>query len=143
MNETEILGRLRAAGYRLTGPRRVLVETLLRAEQPLTAEAIYAQVRRARMNLSTVYRNLAMFCQMGWLDAVPGMHGERHYQVHPSAEAPLSLLCLDCGKLNPVGAAPDARLSEAVRELGFRADSLRVTLAAHCEHVCERRPAEA
>lgn len=82
MNEADILDRLRTSGYRLTGPRRTLVEALLRAEQPLTAEEIHQRVRRARMNLSTVYRNLATFCEMGWLDAAPGMNGERHYRVH-------------------------------------------------------------
>jgi Fe2+ or Zn2+ uptake regulation protein len=139
MNKVEILARLRAAGYRLTGPRRSLVETLLTAEQPLTAEAIHRRVRPARMNLSTVYRNLAAFCAMGWVQAVPGLVGERYYQVHRPQESSFSILCLDCGKLNPVAGVPDAGLSDAVRELGFKADQLRVTLAAHCGHVCERR----
>jgi Fe2+ or Zn2+ uptake regulation protein len=91
------------------------------------------------MNLSTIYRNLTTFCEMGWLDAVPGLSGEKYYQVHQEPEAMMSILCLDCGKLNPVEAAPDARLSDTVRGLGFKAERLRVTLAAHCEHVCERK----
>jgi Fe2+ or Zn2+ uptake regulation protein len=139
MTEADILQHLRTSGFRLTAPRRRLVETLLRAEAPLTAEEIHRRVRQARMNLSTVYRNLATFCEMGWLDALPGMNGERHYQVHHAAESSLSILCLDCGRLNPVEAAPDRGLSNTVRQLGFRADTLRVTLAAHCEHVCERK----
>lgn len=142
MNDVEILERLRTSGYRLTAPRRSLVETLLRAEAPLTAEAIHKRVRRAGMNLSTVYRNLSTFCEMGWLDAVPGMSGEKHYRVHAEQERMLSILCLDCGKLNQVEAAPGAQLSDKVRGLGFKAESLRVTLAAHCEHVCARKASD-
>jgi Fe2+ or Zn2+ uptake regulation protein len=140
MINTDILEQLRSSGYRLTGPRRRLVDALLNAEKPLTAEELHQRVdaRRARMNLSTIYRNLSTFCEMGWLDAVPGLNGEKYYQVHQAQEAMMSILCLDCGKLNPVEVAPGAQLSDAVRGLGFRADSLRVTLAAHCDHVCTR-----
>ncbi len=139
MTDAEILDRLRASGYRLTAPRRALVEALLTAGQPLTAEDLHQRVRAGGMNLSTVYRNLTMFCAMGWLDAAPGLNGERLYHLAPARESAFSLLCLDCGKLNQMPPAPASGLGDAVRELGFKADSLRVTLAAHCEHKCDRR----
>ena len=141
MTHADILERLRASGYRLTGPRRALVEALLQAESPLTADDLYARVRGAGMNLSTVYRNLSAFVEMGWLAAVRGVNGKQHYRVQSADEPSLSILCLDCGKLNQVPAAPDAALNDTVRGLGFKTDSLRVTLAAHCEHVCDKRNA--
>jgi Fe2+ or Zn2+ uptake regulation protein len=142
MTENEILETLHAAGYRLTAPRRRLVDVLLKAEAPLTAEEIHQRARHARQsaNLSTVYRNLATFCGMGWLDAVPGTNGERYYQVHADHEQRLSVLCLDCGQMTTLKDASPAPLNDAVRDLGFNADSLRVTLAAHCGHVCPRKP---
>ncbi len=142
MKEEHILDTLHAAGYRLTTPRRKLVDVLLKAETPLTAEDIY---RRARVeaNLSTIYRNLATFCEMGWLEALPGANGERYYQVHAADEPRMSVLCLDCGQMTTVAAAATGPLNKAVRDLGFNAQSLRVTLAAHCEHVCPRREAGA
>jgi Fe2+ or Zn2+ uptake regulation protein len=142
MTENEILDTLHAAGYRLTAPRRRLVDVLLKAEAPLTAEEIHQRARRARLNanLSTVYRNLATFCDMGWLDALPGANGERYYQVHADHEQRLSVLCLDCGQLTTLKDASPAPFNDAVRDLGFNADSLRVTLAAHCEHECPRKP---
>ncbi len=141
MTEQEILTRLRGSGYRLTLQRRQLVEVLLHAEAPLTAEEIHHRARsaKAEADLSTIYRNLATFCEMGWLDALPGANGERYYQVHSAEAQTMSVLCLDCGKLTPVS-APTGPLNEAVRGMGFDADSLRVTLAAHCgEHVCPRK----
>lgn len=139
MTRANIFERLRASGYRLTGPRRALVEALLQAEHPLTADELYQRVRRAGMNLSTVYRNLSAFVEMGWLTAVRGVNGKQHYRVQPGDGPSFSLLCLDCGKINPVPVAPDPALSDTVRGLGFRTESLCVTLAAHCEHLCERR----
>ena len=140
MTEAEIFARLRALGYRLTTPRRKLVDILLQAEAPLTAEAIRQRARQARVgaDLSTIYRNLATFCEMGWLEAVHGATGERYYQVHRGPEQSLSVVCLDCGKITAL-AAPTGVLNEAVRGLGFNADTLRVTLAARCEHECPHK----
>ena len=35
--------------------------------------------------------------------------------------------------------APTEPLNDAVRGMGFNADSLRVTLTAHCAHECPRK----
>jgi Fe2+ or Zn2+ uptake regulation protein len=141
MTETEILDTLRAGGRRLTAPRRKLVDLLLQAEAPLTADEIYHRARRARLgaNLSTVYRNLATFCDLGWLDVVPGSNGERYYQVHASDEQRLSVLCLDCGRLTSLQVDAASPLNAAVRAMGFDEHSLRVSMAAHCGHECERK----
>jgi Fur family ferric uptake transcriptional regulator len=144
MTEEQILARLRAAGHRVTAPRRRLVDILLKTEGPLTAEEIHRRARRAKVgaDLSTVYRNLATFCEAGWLEALPGANGERYYQLHNDAPQTMSVLCLDCGKITSVASDSAAPLNAAVRSLGFNAESLRVTLAAHCEHVCPRRPGD-
>jgi Fe2+ or Zn2+ uptake regulation protein len=140
MTETDILETLRSAGYRLTSPRRTLVDVLLQADAPLTAEEIYQLARRAELqaNLSTIYRNLATFCQMGWLEAVPGANGERRYQVH-TEDRRMSVVCLDCGEATALTVDPADPLNAVVRNMGFSTDSLRVTLAAHCDHLCGRK----
>lgn len=137
MTGQEILDTLRASGYRLTEQRRTLVDVLLQAEGPLTAEEVYRRALKAKVdaNLSTIYRNLATFCEMGWLDSVPGANGERYYQIRTDEAQTMSVLCLDCGQLTTL-ASPPAELNEAVRGMGFNAQTLRVTLAAHCEQVC-------
>lgn len=141
MKTDQILDTLREAGYRLTAPRRKLVDVLLRAEVPLTAEEIHRRARAAQLpaNLSTIYRNLATFCDIGWLEALPGANGERYYHVNGDGEQRMAVLCLDCGQVTTLAATASAPLNEAVRDMGFNARSLRVTMAAHCEHVCPRR----
>jgi Fe2+ or Zn2+ uptake regulation protein len=145
MTEPEILESLRSAGYRLTAQRRKLVELLLQAEIPLRAEEIHRRARQARVDadLSTVYRNLATFCELGWLEAVPGANGERYYQAFGATdEQRMSVLCLDCGELTSLKVDATAPLNAAVRDMGFKAQSLRVNLAAHCEHVCAHKLGE-
>ena len=141
MTEEQVLEALRAAGYRLTAQRRKLVDLLLQAEAPLTAEDIHRRARAAKVeaNLSTIYRNLATFCELGWLDAVPGTNGERYYQVHADDAQTMSVLCLDCGQMMAIKAAATEPFNRAVRDMGLDADTLRVTLAAHCGHVCPRK----
>ena len=80
-----------------------------------------------------------MFCQQGWLDAVPGVGGQRHYQAHASPAPHMSVLCLDCGQLATLEVEATWPLNAAVRDMGFDEYSLRINLAAHCGHDCERK----
>ena len=81
-------------------------------------------------------------CAWGVRDCLPGPNGERHYQVHASDEQRMSVMCLDCGQLTTLKTEMDGPLNAAVRDLGFNAQSLRVTMAAHCDHVCGRKVEE-
>ena len=142
MTEEQILESLRAAGYRLTAQRRKLVDLLLGAPGPLTAEALYQRALAAGVdaNLSTIYRNLATFCDLGWLGALPGPSGERTYRVRSDDAPAVSVLCLDCGEFTSLATPAAEPLNRAVRDMGFDAETLRVTLSAHCGHECPRRP---
>lgn len=132
---SDVFGRLREAGYRLTAPRRALVDALLAADGPLCAEQVHARVQGRGLNLSTVYRNLGQFVAMGWLEALPGVNGERRYGVRSTDPSSITVICLDCGRINTLPAAVP-ELAAAVAGLGYRADSVRVTLSAHCDHRC-------
>jgi Fur family ferric uptake transcriptional regulator len=135
LKASEVYSRLRAAGYRLTAPRRALVDALLAAQAPLGAEELHARVHArvhdSGLNLSTVYRNLSKFVALGWVEAVPGVNGERRFGVRSAEPGAMTVVCLDCGHVNALPAEAGA-LCAAVAGLGFRADSVRVTLSAHC-----------
>ncbi len=143
MIKRDVIEQLKGAGLRLTVPRLKLVEILMGAEQPLTAEEVHARAREARVpaNLSTIYRNLSTFVAMGWLDALPGPGGERQYEVHRDTEFSARVMCLDCGKLKPLTVAEIEPLNDALERSGFDPHSLRLNLSAHCTHVCPERVA--
>ncbi len=131
LKASEVYARLRAAGYRLTAPRRALVDALLAAEAPLGAEELHARLHDSGLNLSTVYRNLSKFLALGWVETLPGVNGERRFGVRSAEPGAMTVVCLDCGHVNALPAEAGA-LCAAVAGLGFRADSVRVTLSAHC-----------
>lgn len=131
LKATDVYRGLRAAGYRLTVPRRALVDALLAAEAPLGAEELHARVFGSGLNLSTVYRNLNKFVSLGWVEAVPGLNGERRFGVRSETPDAMTVVCLDCGRVDALPAEAGA-LCAAAATLGFRPDSVRVTLSAHC-----------
>lgn len=131
LTATDVYRRLRAAGYRLTAPRRALVDALLAADAPLGAEELHARVNGSGLNLSTVYRNLSKFVSLGWVETVPGLNGERRFGVRSDTPGAMTVVCLDCGRVDALPAESGA-LCAAVATLGFKPDSVRVTLSAHC-----------
>jgi Fe2+ or Zn2+ uptake regulation protein len=135
MTGDEAIKILRAAGLRLTGPRRAILHALLGAAGPLSAEDVHTRTGAAGppSDLSTVYRNLSAFVEAGLLDTLPGANGERRYAVR-RADA-LRLVCLDCGKVLSLPEADLRNVGRAAARQGF--DPLSVTLAAHCSHLCE------
>ncbi len=85
-------------GYRMTGPRKAVVTTVLRRSRPFTAEQIVADLRRTDPGLgrATVYRTLEILASVDVLTRllqpggqpayVVGLPGHRHH-----------LVCSECG----------------------------------------------
>jgi Fe2+ or Zn2+ uptake regulation protein len=91
-------------GTRMTRQRRDILEEMRVPNRHLTADEIYARVRRRKPNISlgTVYRNLELLVQSGKIKKLSigsgpkqydgGMH--RHYHIR----------CIECGRVNDVSA---------------------------------------
>ncbi len=90
------LQKLKEQGYKLTKPRCLIMEALT-TERPLTAEEILLQLgERAKVNLSTVYRNLNMLMKMDLIRKVNSPEQANRYELvrHQCHHA---LQCVDCG----------------------------------------------
>ncbi len=92
------LEALRAAGMRVTLARRVILQALFAAEQPLTAEAILtrASTPDVPLDAASVYRNLEAFEQAGVLRHVHLGHGAGLYALIGEGEREY-LYCERCG----------------------------------------------
>jgi Fe2+ or Zn2+ uptake regulation protein len=87
------LNRLQAEGYRVTAPRRAVVEVIANSEFLLDPAAIYAQarLRYRRLGLVTVYRTLEKLEQLGLIQRVhhpdgcqtfiPAVRGHQHLLI--------------------------------------------------------------
>ena len=95
---TQVIDVLGQHGYRVTNPRRAVLESVLRRDRPFTAEQLVADVHRSDPGLgrATVYRTLEILASVDVLTRilqpggnpayVVGIPGHRHH-----------LVCSGCG----------------------------------------------
>jgi Fur family peroxide stress response transcriptional regulator len=93
---------LRDRGFRLTVPRRAVLEVVRGIEKHPTAEEVHRLViRRApRVSLATVYRNLRLLVDAGLLGEVPGPRA----RFDANTRAHHHFTCLRCGRIADVEA---------------------------------------
>ncbi|RMF39757.1 MAG: transcriptional repressor [Anaerolineae bacterium] len=94
------LERLQQAGYRLTAPRRAVVETIASSECVLEPAAVFARARERypRLGLVTVYRTLEKLESLGLVQRIHRPDGCQAFiaavdgHQHP-------LICRSCGRV--------------------------------------------
>ena len=123
---------LKASGMRATSQRALILEVIRRGH--LDADEIYRQARRKqpRLSLSTVYRTLRMFKELGLVEELHFDEAHHHYEVKPSSEHH-HLVCLDCGKVvefrYPM--SPKVR-RDIAREKGFEITGVEIRMTGYC-----------
>jgi Fe2+ or Zn2+ uptake regulation protein len=116
----DVAALLAGHGYRITGPRRVVVDAVLGRTRPFSAEEIVADVKRGSPEIgrATVYRTLELLASVDVLARV------RRGDVHPAyvVGAPghrHHLVCSDCGAAVAFTACP---VDDLVRNLSRETD---------------------
>ena len=95
-----VLHRLpRLAGQRLTAQRLLLLELIEKTEGQLDVYEIYrrAKERNRKLSLSTVYRALRLFTELGIVDDL--QYDQHHYHAAKLSQEHYHLLCLGCGQV--------------------------------------------
>lgn len=121
---TDLIHRLRAAGYKITPPRLAVLEVIQREgehfnpqEILVQAQAIHAQTGRA-----TVYRTLELLTQLGIVRPIYVGEGSPTYIRADHAHH--HLVCSHCGQIVEFDAcAADLMGCELERRFGFRITS--------------------
>lgn len=107
----DALGVLRGQGLRASSARRLVLETLFAAEEPVSAERIADGLdgRLPRSDLASVYRNLETLQRIGLVTHFHLVHGPGLYAL--AGQQRDYLACERCGALRPVmpGALDDVR----------------------------------
>jgi Fur family ferric uptake transcriptional regulator len=132
------------AGYRLTKPRRALVELVERHDGHFTAADIASRARSRRIGISraTLFRALDLLTDLGLLERVDLPSGEHAY-VKCAPVHHHHVLCTRCGRSTEV---EDQTLAGAVveiaRQTGYRIDAHRLELFGLCWHCRSRSDVE-
>jgi Fe2+ or Zn2+ uptake regulation protein len=128
-----LIERLRAAGERITTPKRALAAALVAADGHRTAEELIAeiQVGQPDVHKATIYRNLRSLEDRGIVEHVHLGHGPAVY--HLADKAHHHLVCDMCGRIQEL---PDKALAPLLRRLendfGFRANSRHFAISGRC-----------
>ena len=112
--EQEFLRRLRERGCRLTAQREMVLSVLHDVEGLATADEILSCVRgvSSAVDISTVYRTLDLFQELGIVSSVDSADGQRRYELLGLHGPHLHLVCQACGKV--IGA--DLEVANALGE---------------------------
>ncbi len=99
MTEHPWMNQLNEQGYRLTGARRAVVETMAESTHALTPIEVYDKARESypALGLVTVYRTLEALEEQGLIQRVHQPEGCQAFITAPAGHQHL-LLCKQCGQ---------------------------------------------
>ena len=127
------LDLLRARGGRVTSARRAVLSALLEHHEHASAEALAEVVHASHpdVHLSTVYRTLDAFEQLGVVTHVHLGHGRAIY--HLTDELHHHAVCERCGAVVQLPMALFAQLHHRLLDdFGFAVDAHHFALAGRC-----------
>lgn len=87
-------------GYRITAPRRAVLEALATAQEPRTVAQLHGALGSERVNLVSVYRTVKLLCDTGLVRATDAAQGQRRYELaEPFTAHHHHLICRRCGHI--------------------------------------------
>ncbi len=133
----DLVSRLRQAGVRVTGPRRVIARVLEDADDHLDIDQITERARRVdpSVHRATVYRTIATFKKLGLVDELDLLHirGDRHYYEIRLGTEHAHVICTRCGEVvEPTGDSVGRARAGLAQETGFEVDYIRVEVGGTC-----------
>lgn len=128
---------LRAEGHRVSATRRLVLEGLLEAEGPVSAELLAAGM--AGSDLASVYRNLELLEQLGLVRHVHIGHGPGLYAL-VSEDERCYVVCEHCAEIRRVPADEVETIRERIRAAtGFEAHFTHFPILGLCAACAARR----
>lgn len=129
-----MLADLAGAGYRVTGPRRAVVELIAARTGHFTAAdlAADARARRLRIGRATIFRALDLLTELGVVERLDLPSGEHAYVPCERAHHH-HVVCRRCGRVDEVDdGGMQAFTREVARRTGYRIESHRLELFGLC-----------
>ena len=139
----EAIDAVRRSGLRLTLARRLVLEALLAASGPISAEDIADGLggTMTQSDLASVYRNLDTLGSLGLVRHFHAGHGPGRYVLESRADREY-LACEACGTVEAVDPAALDTVRDAVRKLaGFEARFSHFPIVGLCPRCARQRDA--
>lgn len=127
-------GILRLAGHRVTQQRMHILDAVCEGHGHTTLKQIYARAREtdASIDLSSLYRTLKLFAEVGLVVIAVAPDGETYYEI-PKPKAHHHLFCRKCGAEIEIGPEAALRMFEAIYgQYQFKVDANHLVLQGLC-----------
>jgi Fe2+ or Zn2+ uptake regulation protein len=113
------LDSLQESGYRLTAPRRVVIQILAETEFALNPAQIFNEARQLdpRIGLVTIYRTLEKLEQLALVQRVHNVEGCHAYIAAPDGHQHL-IICRECSRAEYVDG--NENLEPMINDMGTR-----------------------
>lgn len=134
MNAEEVQRKLRQSGCRMTPQRRLIIDTLLRAAKPMTAQQVHEAVGMSFPNISfdTVYRNLSLLSRLGVVNRI-NLKVKFNSRFEIAAGHRHHFVCLNCGASFPIDFCPFEQFVPKIpAESGFRVVDHAFEMYGYC-----------
>lgn len=132
---------LRAAGYRVTSQRLLILEAVAHARDHTSAQRIYEQARRRLpgLNPATVYRTLQTLHRAGLVDLYDDGGGALRFSLRDPQHPHAHLVCRSCHRELELDPGLVAALERSIRRrTGFRVEAPHLTLRGLCPRCAAR-----
>ena len=137
MNLEHLFNGLTAHHYKLTKQRKAILEVLDKyANTVLTAEQLTELTQKiySETNLSTVYRNLEILEDLGYVYKLMDEDGVFMYKlVCPMKSHHHHLICLKCGKTEAIDFCPLNDLGRILEEKNFSLTDHKLEVYGYCK----------
>ncbi|MBT3362589.1 MAG: transcriptional repressor [Chloroflexi bacterium] len=119
---------------RNTSQRKLLLEILNKADGHLDADELFrrAKLQEPHISLSTVYRTLRLFKEMGVITERHFIEEHHHYEVKPKSDHH-HLLCAGCGQVVEFDLE---QISKIAKKIGLEHDFEVTGCDLHIEGYC-------
>jgi len=116
-------------GFRLTGPRRAVVDALVDHAAPMTVAEIYAGLKDRQVNLVSIYRAVNLLCELGLLRVADTSKGTQRFELAEQFTGHHHhLVCQQCGGVEDLdGCLLEDEVLDAIRQRVRRSRSFRLT----------------
>lgn len=132
--------KLKDSGYKLTNQRKAIIEVLVEhKDQFISAEEIYIKSREKQpdTNFSTIYRNLAIFENIGIIHNTRIGDDASVYEIMDMDTHHHHIICKGCGKTEVIDFCPLDEMLAGLKTKDFTLTDHKFELYGYCKE-CEK-----